>query len=388
MEHTASRRSGPRRWLRAVRWLIAAGLHGRANATTLAVAEDLAGRMDFDTGHARYCLDQIAARLGVSRATVKRHTAVLRELGALAWVVHGTRTNIRRALGLGGYAGTATVYAAVIPAVYDRAMGHTIVGSGYDARIVIDQRGQTSEPSEPVDNSPVDNPGSETREPPSRTWVEEESQVQMVGGFNYTPRERASRRTARLPHQRTSSNSQGRDVHARRSPQQVAREIRETQLVRALVTWTQGERIRRLAYVLRPLFDRGLNAVEIAAELGGLCLRGRPKQPATFIQARLSAQAARDAAREYDLAHAVGPADNAAWQTHQANQQSLAHLFGEQERTDADRQHARLYGWDQWEEIADHYDEDPDDALDLYGTKLCSYAVGRAARAQEAYARV
>jgi AraC-like DNA-binding protein len=369
-----------------VRWLIASGHHPRANTTTLRVAEDLGARMDYDSGHVRYCLDKVAARLGVSRATVKRHVAVLRELGALAWVVHGTKANIRRMLGLGGYAGTATVYAAVIPAVYDHAMGHTIIGSGYQARIVIDQRGQTADP---VDNSPVDNPGLAGLAPPSLTLVKEESQVQMVEGVNYTPRERASRRTDRLPHQKASSNSGSPDGHARRTPQQVAREIRETQLVRALVTWTQGERIRRLAYVLRPFFDRGLNAVEIAAELGGLCLRGKPKQPAEFIRARVARQAQRDAAREYDLEHAVAPADSAAWQEYQANRQSFAALFGETtDRTDEDRQYARRYGWDQWDEIADHYDDDPDDALDLYGTKLCSYAVGKAARAQEAYARV
>ncbi|MEE4489311.1 hypothetical protein [Streptomyces sp. BE230] len=42
-----------------------------------------------------------------------------------------------------------------------------------------------------------------------------------------------------------------------------------------------------------------------------------------------------------------------------------------------DRRHARLCGWDHWAEIATHYDADPDDALDLYGTRLCCYAVKR-----------
>ncbi|MFE5026296.1 helix-turn-helix domain-containing protein [Streptomyces sp. NPDC056656] len=143
--------------------------------------------MDYDTGHVRYCLDELAARIGVSRATVKRHVAVLRELGALAWVVHGTKTNFRRALGMKGYAATATVYAAVIPPVYDHAMGHTIVGSGYEARAIVDQRSQ----GKPVDNSPVDNAGSEACEPPSLTLVKEESQVQMVGGLT-TPRTRGA----------------------------------------------------------------------------------------------------------------------------------------------------------------------------------------------------
>jgi thiamine biosynthesis lipoprotein ApbE len=61
-------------------------------------------------------------------------------------------------MGLKGYAATATVYAAVIPAVYDHAMGHRIVGSGYTARIVVDQRGQVSHPLPPQAGYPVDNP--------------------------------------------------------------------------------------------------------------------------------------------------------------------------------------------------------------------------------------
>ncbi|MFI2620437.1 hypothetical protein [Streptomyces sp. NPDC018584] len=344
--------------------------------------------MDYDTGHVRYCLDEMTVRLGMSRATVKRHVSYLRELGALVWAVRGTRANIRRALGLDGYAATATVYAAVIPPVYDHALGHTIVGSGYEARIIVDQRGQDPKP---VDNPPVDNPGSETREPPSLTLVKEDVQVQVVGGFNNTPRERASRRTARIPHQKTSSNSQGQDRHARRTPLQVAREIRETQLVRAMVNWTQGERIRRLAYVLRPFFDRGLTAPEIAAELHGLCLRGRPKQPATFIHVRLTQQAARDAqlaAEQAAQEAAVVPQGNAAWQAWSEQRAALAEVFAAPARTDDDRRHARLYSGDRWEEIADHYEEDPDDALDLYGTRLCSWAVAKAARAQEAYERV
>lgn len=191
IDHTASRRSGPRRWLRAVQWLIGAGLHPKANATTRRVADDLADRMDYTTGHVRYCLDEMAARLEVSRATVKRHIGYLRELGALAWVQHGTRINIRRVMGLKGYAATATVYAAVIPAAYDHAMGHRIVGSGYSARIVIDQRARPAIPAQQtrklVDNPPVDNPASEGLEPPSLTWVEEDGKLKVVGVVT-TPR--------------------------------------------------------------------------------------------------------------------------------------------------------------------------------------------------------
>jgi hypothetical protein len=384
--HTASRRTGPRRWLRAVAWLIAAGLHPKANQTTLRIAEDLAGRMDYDAGHARYCLDEMVARLGIDRSTIKRHIAALRELGALAWVQHGTRANIRRALGMKGYAGTATVYAAVIPAVYDDAMGHRIVGSGYTARVVVDQRGQAPAA---VDNPPVDNQGSERCAPPSLTWVMEEGQVQVVGGSNYTPR--AGRRTASTPRQKTKSSSDSRGAAGRRSPMQVAKDIRIARQVRPLVNWTQPEGLRRLAYALRPLIDRGLDAMQIADELAGMCLGWRPKQPANFLRATL----AKDAARDAELAAAEELLAAQTWTTaNQDDVDSLARLFGTQaveetpapERTDRDRYLARR-DWSNWPEVADHYAEDPDDALDLYGEDLVTYAVRMDAHTKDREAR-
>ncbi|MEV8320898.1 cell wall protein [Streptomyces sp. NPDC059900] len=361
LAHTASRRTGPRRWLRATRWLLSAGIHPRANATTLRVAEDLAKRMDYSTGHVRYCLDGTVARLELSRATVKRHIAVLRELGALVWAVHGTKTNIRRTRGLGGYAGTATVYAAAIPPSYDHAMGHEVVGSGYDARIVVHQ------PSAPEQMS-------EGSEPPSLTLVEEKGKAEMTGGLKYTPRLRASRK----PRNSQSHESAGGQAKAaRRSPAQVAREILQTRTVRALVNWTQREPLRKLAFSLRAYFDRGLSAHEIAAELIGLCLTWRPSRPAAYIQAHLRREAHETVARDSAQAAAGDPRSNAAWQ------EWLALSAPETPtRTDTDRRLARLYSWDQWSEVAEHYAEDPDDALDLYGTRLCVHAVRQASLAE------
>ena len=301
--HTKSRRSGPRRWLRAVRWLIAAGLHPRANATTLRVAEDLAARMDYDTGHARYCMLETAHRLGVDKATVKRHVKYLRELGALAWVQHGTRTNVRPMLGLGGYAATATVYAAVIPAAYDHAMGHRIDGSGYNARIIVDYRNAPG----PVDNPPVDNSTSEGLAPPSLTCVEEEGKLKVVGGSNYTSQ---ASRDSRVPTQRSKNNSgnSGTGRHAL----QVAQDIRIARQVRPLVNWTQREGLRRLAFALRPLIDRGLDAHGIAAYLNGLCdgTRWRPKAPANYIRTVLAdrqqrAERQEQAAARYELENPI-----------------------------------------------------------------------------------
>ena len=290
IDHTASRRTGPRRWLRAVRWLIAAGLHPKANTTTRTIAEDLGARMDYTTGHVRYCLDEMAARLEVSRATVKRHIGYLRELGALAWVQHGTRINIRRVMGLKGYAATATVYAAVIPAVYDHAMGHRIVGSGYSARIVIDQRARPSIPAhqtrKPVDNPPVDNRDSDGLEPPSLTWVEEDGKLKVVGGSNYTSQ---ARQPQRIPHQRSEINGRPRTAA------DVEKAGKTTRLVRALVPWVQPVSLRKLEFELRPWTDQGQDAYQIAADLNGMCsgMRWRPANPVAFIRARLNADAER-----------------------------------------------------------------------------------------------
>jgi len=322
--HTASRRSGPRRWLRAVRWLIAAGLHSRANATTQAVAVDLAQRMDYDTGHARYCLNEMMGRLGLSRASVTRHVKYLRELGALAYVQHGTRKNVRAAMGLKGYAATATVYAATIPPAFDHAMGHEVVGSGYGARIVIDMRGQNhnqipnqagqNHNSSPVDtpgNPPVDNPGSSGRETPSLTCVEEEGKLKVEGGKeNYIPQQAASRNRASIPTQKSNSSNR-----SSRHALQVAEDIRIAAQVRPLVNWTQRIPLRPLAFCLRPLIDRGLDAYGIAAYLNGLCTgeRWRPRRPAAYITAVLASRQQADhkraaAVERYELENPVpGP---------------------------------------------------------------------------------
>ncbi|MFD8516502.1 cell wall protein [Streptomyces antimycoticus] len=382
--HTASRRTGPRRWLRSVTWLIAAGIHPKANATTMRVAELLAADMDYDTGHVLYRLNHRAT--AIPRATLTRHVGYLRELGALVWVEHGSRTNRRRLMGLTGYAGTATVYAAVIPPCYDHAMGHRIVGTGYEARIVIDQRGQgpSSTPG-PVDNPPVENPSTEGRETPSLTVVKKVEKVEVVGGFKDTSRKRATSTTASIPHQTASSNSR-----PRRSPTQVARDIWIARQVRPRVNWTQSEGLRRLAYALRPLIDRGLDADAIAVELHALGLTWRPARPAAYIRCELARQAAHAA----ELAATVAdPMDNLEWRALVLENQAMADLFAaanpEPERTDDDRLRARLAGWNEWSEVADHCEEDPDDALDLYGTELCAYAVRKAAEAafrQHSYA--
>lgn len=77
--------------------------------------------------------------------------------------------------------------------------------------------------------------------------------------------------------------------------------------------------------------------------------------------------------------HAVARKDSTAGRA-AAQQAALAALFAtsapdkQPERTDEDRLRARL-DWNTWPDVAHHYATDPDDALDLYGIRLCTYAV-------------
>jgi len=378
---TPSRHAQPRAWLRAVTWLIGAGLHPKASARTLAVARDLAARMDYTRGLVLYDLDGTAGRLGVHRATVKRHVAVLRQLGALAWHRHGTRANLH----LPGrpYASTATIYAATIPAAYDHAMGHRINGTGYEVRVIgVTQEGRERAIAEartaarPVENVPVENRRSTDRAPHSLGGSPNVRKAEVSGGWKDTPRRRAARSRTSTPH-RTSRRG------PRRHPLQVARDITIARHVRPLVPWTQRETLRRLAYALRPLIDRGLDAREIAAELHGMAMSWRPAQPAAYISAHLAQAREHETALRRERAAreaAARPAGNAAW-AHAVQQFRDTLAAAEPERTDTDRRRARLHGWQDWEQVAEHYEDDPDDALDLYGRKLLEYAVGRAARA-------
>ncbi|MGQ4351701.1 cell wall protein [Streptomyces drozdowiczii] len=351
-------------------WLVEeARLHPKAGEATLRVARDLARRMDYIEGTVLYDLDGTATRCALSRATVKRHVAYLRELGCLAWARHGSRRNLR--LPGRAYAGTATVYVATIPYAYDRAHGHRVGGRGFRARVV-------GVPVPPAGNARVAGPGCRGREPQSLDARSRTGAVEMRGRLKDTSRRRARARTI--------ARAGG---SAPRSPMQVAADIRIASRVRPLVPWTQGEGLRRLAHALRPLIDGGLSAHDVAAELTSWWLTWRPSDPAAYITARLrdrasaspyddvSAYAHLRTAHPRTADHNADPTGNPAWQAW-LQQRSSATEFAVDRRTDDDRRHARLYSWDRWEEVAAHYATDPDDALDLYGTRLCAYAVKRA----------
>ncbi|MEU9581555.1 cell wall protein [Streptomyces chilikensis] len=346
---TPSRHAQPAAWLRAVEWLVRAGLHRKAGGRTLEVARELARRMDYTEGTVLHRLEETAERLGVSAATLKRHVRYLREPGALAWVRHGSLANLL----LPGCrcTATATVYAATVPPVYDRAMGHRVEGAGYRARVV----GVTTDGRGHAVNAALTRV---FREPQSLT----PAPVRPEPDPGAKPKDtgpRRSRKAARGPV---------------RSPAQVERDIRIARQVRPLVGWTQHECLRRLAHALRPLIDKGLDARAIAADLTVMNRRDgrRPERPAAFISARLPAWEAHEAElaeEERARAEAADPWGNAEWQEAATALRATCAPRPEP-RTDEDRRLARAYAVLDPVRVITHLREHGlDDTVDLYGAK-------------------
>ncbi|MFI1583976.1 cell wall protein [Embleya sp. NPDC020630] len=395
MGSTASRRARPRAWLRAVAWLITTRSHPRAGATTARVARDLAARMDHHEGTVIYGLDTTAERLQLSRATVKRHVAILRELGALAWHIHGSRRNLHKPDR--PYTATGTVYAATVPPAYDHAHGHRTTGHGYTARLIgltstararmaaaavaatrprseaapPPHRGRTILPSprRTDPNTPTATRSHRPRHaPPSLNTPTPPFGSRSINGFKNT-RTPPNTATTAAPSTATTINHPGTGI---RSPLRVARDIRIAATVRARVTWTAHESLRRLAWALRPLIDRGLDATRIAGELTAWHLDDwRPRHPAAFITARLRREAALDAQHDAERAAAVHPTSNPAWRA------CINRLFpppadptDAPPRTTEARRAARAAGRHDLVRVIEHLEHDFTDALDLYGTDL------------------
>ncbi|MGW2555044.1 hypothetical protein [Streptomyces sp. NPDC001635] len=242
--------------------------------------------MDFDSGQVRYCLKGMVARLGLSRATISRHVSYLREAGSLVWAQHGSRENVRRAQGVGGYAATATVYAAVIPPVYDRASGHRIVDSGYKARVVVDLRHRPK----PVENSVLDDFRAQNLETPSLMRVKEVSQVQVEGGQETST---AQARTAKPATRRKKRKLTilGYRITAERIER--ARQLAAS--VRPLVNWIQGCTRDQLSWVLLDMVAKDWSKPQIVLWLQQLGQKlgirhWRPQFPHRIIAAALRRQ--------------------------------------------------------------------------------------------------
>ncbi|WNI20120.1 hypothetical protein [Actinacidiphila sp. ITFR-21] len=277
---TASRRTRRSEFLRACTWAVEAGLHPRASPTTLRVAHDLAHRLNTD-GHVAYSREPMWRRLRISRRTLERHVAVLREIGLLVWAEHGSRTNTRPA-GSGEWAGTATIYAVVVPRAWDDAVGHRIRGRGYQARHVgFTERGRELAIADARRRARL----HRRRDAPSRRTNHQRRTAQVEGKNNNTAR-RSGRQRPRQP------------VHVpepfRANPQQAACAVSIAARIRPLVPWTQAEQLRRLAFALRPWISAGRSAEDIAAELMAWWVPGRPASPAALILARSRESASTD----------------------------------------------------------------------------------------------
>ncbi|WP_435057659.1 hypothetical protein [Streptomyces sp. bgisy060] len=291
---TASRRTRRGDFLRAATWAIAQGLHPKASDTTLRVARDLAARLNAD-GHVAYCRDTTWRRLGISRRTLERHVAVLRELGLLVWAVHGTRTNTRPA-GSGEWAGTATIYAAVVPRAWDDAHGHRVRGHGYHARhIGFTERGRQMAIADARRRTRPerrrDTPSCMTNHPrPTAEMGEKRNNTSALRGARPRP---ARRHEVPEPY--------------RASPAQAAHAVSVAAWVRPRVPWTQGEGLRRLAFALRPWIAAGLSAADLAADLSVWHVPRRPASPASVLMARWSETVRHDG----PAAEPDGPEDSA-----------------------------------------------------------------------------
>lgn len=296
---TASRRMRTGRdWLRAVRWMVAAGVRKGANATTIRVAEDIAARMHRSKdGTVAYCQTAMQKRLGLSERCVAAHIAILRELGLLAWVERGSslRNSLRSrhgdAFGPGmGFRRSATIYAPVAPRAWDDAMGHRIDGEGYWARQCgVTEAGRTRAVAEVQDDrqkrqlKPVDNSDSCT---PSGTVPQPRTTPASSGGSQDTARTRTLQTSSRRPTKRHRAKAS-----TAFTPQQAAYSIRETRFVKLHTWWTQGSCDRQLAHSLRPLYSAGWSAEDCTRELARWRVPFRPRHVAAYVTSEIRRRA-------------------------------------------------------------------------------------------------
>ncbi|GAA2523113.1 hypothetical protein GCM10010276_87740 [Streptomyces longisporus] len=280
-------------FLAAARFMVGAGFHPKAGRTTLQLAEVFAERMARSSdGHFPFSAEATARALGLKPRAVYNHTRYLRELGLIAYVEHGTKRNVLRTrYGAAwtrehGYRGTATLFAAVAPRVWDEAMGRRIEGEGYTARQVgVTDAGRELAIAEAVDNQrkrqdvqqtePVDNSGSCT---PSVVVPQPRTSGSVDGGLKDRTRKRACREKS--PKHRAKGATGW-------SATKAAAAMQEARFVQLHTWWTQGSCLRQLAYSLRPFFEAGWTWEEIARELARWTVPLRPRHVASYIASEI-----------------------------------------------------------------------------------------------------
>ncbi|MDW4912643.1 hypothetical protein [Streptomyces californicus] len=252
--------------------------------------------MDFQRGIVLYDLDGTARRLRLSRATVKRHVRILRELGALVWLQHGSRRNLR----LPGcpYTATATVYGATIPEAYDNAHGHLLSGDGYTARVVgLTPAGR----AKAIAHARKSTAGSR-REPPSRSNTTHPLTADERGSSTTTakPRSDTTARRSLLGHTVTAAAYRTADRFAR--------------ALRPLHSWLQRTRIEQLSWVLVDKAAEGATLEQVHAWLHEInpAHHYRPSWRPHRAHAYLAGQLLQDAERDQQRRqHAAGPLPSA-----------------------------------------------------------------------------
>lgn len=276
--------TGSRQLRRASDFLAAARYmvrhHPKAGPTTLRLAAAFAARMHRSQhGHVAFNVTTTVDELGVSRRTVLAHARYLRELGLIAWVEHGSRTNVLRArrgdaFAPGdGYRGTATIYAAVAPPVWDHAQGHRVRGSGYRARLIgYTDKGRARAVTAARSRARRARPAPTRRCTPSVVVASAPSHLQVVTG---------GKKNTRRSRKQTSAHRRPRAPFTPRECQQA---IAVTEQVQRQVWWLYTACSRRIAYALRPLLAAGWTAPQLAAELTTWGVPPHLKDPAAYLR--------------------------------------------------------------------------------------------------------
>ncbi|MFF7764183.1 hypothetical protein [Streptomyces griseorubiginosus] len=291
---TASRRlRRGAEFLEAAQFMVGAGFHPRAGRTTLQLAKVFAERMARSSeGHFPFSAEATARELGLKRRAVFNHTRYLRELGLIAYVEHGTKRNVMRTrhgaawTSEHGYRGTATLFAAVAPRVWDEAMGRRIEGEGYTARQVgVTDAGRELAVTKAVDNSrkrhslqyaePVDNSVSCT---PSVVVPQPRTSSSVDGCLKDRAREHASEKKTRKHRAKGATGW---------SAARTAAAMQDARFVQLHTWWTQGSCARQLAYGLRPFFEAGWTWEEIARELARWTVPLRPRHVASYVASEI-----------------------------------------------------------------------------------------------------
>ncbi|WP_157596663.1 helix-turn-helix domain-containing protein [Streptacidiphilus rugosus] len=249
------------------------------------MAEKLAAKANRE-GHLAYARERLAAELTVSLSTVRNHTRILRELGLLVWVEHGTRRNVLRTKNPGSrptsYTATATIFATVAPPYWDHAMGRTTAGHGYTARLVsVDDLGRAYETAlAQLARNPV--PGATRRCPPSVTGFSRTQNFGQKGGDNYT-RTRGANSFSRH-HQHTNT------PHV--TPTQLAGLIAAAEQIKTSVHWLAAVCARRLAFQLRERLLQATTLAPLISELRSMAVNQLIRRPLAFLATCLSHPAA------------------------------------------------------------------------------------------------